>query len=458
MDCEKFETSMIDELYDELDELTSAAAKRHVAGCARCAALLGGLRATRRVVSTAGGIPMVEPPANLEERILAAAREAQKVVPFQRRIANAVSTAGSWAMRPQTAMAAVFLLMIGSSVVFLRGGRQASKMNESAPMTVTERGAPAASLAALPRAESLDTLEAKAAHGAAKKAAPEPASSPIAMGTAAPAPADETNKAQTKGLLDGVAQSGAGDKGGALAQLDDSDGEKRKQDDAWGRRAGPSNAGAVGGAAGYRASSGGGQASNAYNAPPAARPAAAPPAKPVAPLMVAEAAENPPATPVTPAPMATLALGKDKKEAERDQATTAFDSARAQLAQKNYAEATRQFDALAENGDGTAAVWAARSVREGSGCGAALSRYDMIAGRQAGSNNGNDALLEGGQCYRQLGQSEAARARLVRLLTVPSHAARAQRELDAMSPKATAKPQPRKAPEPSQQKAVDSAF
>ena len=70
MDCEKFETAMIDELYDELDELTSAAAKRHVAGCARCAALLGGLRATRRVVSSAGGIPLLEPPGNLEERIL----------------------------------------------------------------------------------------------------------------------------------------------------------------------------------------------------------------------------------------------------------------------------------------------------------------------------------------------------------------------------------------------------
>src|SRR5208282_5451908 len=51
MDCEKFETAMMDELYGELDELTSAAAKRHMAGCARCSALLGGLRATRRVAS-----------------------------------------------------------------------------------------------------------------------------------------------------------------------------------------------------------------------------------------------------------------------------------------------------------------------------------------------------------------------------------------------------------------------
>src|SRR5262245_3204950 len=135
MDCEKFETTMIDELYDELDELTSAAAKRHVAGCARCAAMLSGLRATRRVMSTAGGIPLVEPPSHLEDRILAAAREAQKVVPINKRIARAISAAGSWAMRPQTAMAAVFLLMIGSSVVFLRSKRAMAP--QPSAMTVT---------------------------------------------------------------------------------------------------------------------------------------------------------------------------------------------------------------------------------------------------------------------------------------------------------------------------------
>ena len=68
MDCEKFESAMMDELYGELDELTSAAAKRHVAGCVRCAALLAGLRATRRVAV----MPLVDPPADLEDRILSA--------------------------------------------------------------------------------------------------------------------------------------------------------------------------------------------------------------------------------------------------------------------------------------------------------------------------------------------------------------------------------------------------
>ena len=137
MDCEKFESVMIDELYGELDELTSAAVRRHAAGCARCAALLDGLRATRRVAT----IPLVDVPAGLEGRILAAAADVQDVAPLQWRLARVVSLAGSWAMRPQTAMAAVFMVMIGTSVLILRG--RSSRAPASAEMTVTEEGTPA---------------------------------------------------------------------------------------------------------------------------------------------------------------------------------------------------------------------------------------------------------------------------------------------------------------------------
>src|SRR5947209_15027936 len=117
MDCEKFEEHLIDELYDELDEVTSAAAKRHVAGCARCASLLSGMKATKRLAV----LPLVDPPDDLEDRILTAAKEAQKVVPIRGRLSHAISWAGSWAMRPQTAMAALFLIMIGTSTLLLKG-------------------------------------------------------------------------------------------------------------------------------------------------------------------------------------------------------------------------------------------------------------------------------------------------------------------------------------------------
>ena len=62
MDCEKFEATLRDELYGELYELTLAASKRHAAGCARCAALIAGLRATRKVVT----LPVLTPSEGFE--------------------------------------------------------------------------------------------------------------------------------------------------------------------------------------------------------------------------------------------------------------------------------------------------------------------------------------------------------------------------------------------------------
>jgi hypothetical protein len=179
MDCEKFEASLVDELYEELDELTSAAAKRHVAGCVRCASRLGGLRAARRVAV----LPRVEPSLDLEDRILSAARDAQMVVPVGRRLSRAVSLAGSWAMRPQTAMAAVFILMVGSSVLFVRR----SKVADSGSVTVTAQGRPASeSQTSAPSADiptpPLDFRAAAAAHGAQNTYPPTPAASAAPAG------------------------------------------------------------------------------------------------------------------------------------------------------------------------------------------------------------------------------------------------------------------------------------
>src|SRR5580692_9176319 len=181
MDCDRFEATLIDELYEELDELTSAAAKRHVAGCSRCASLIGGLRATRRVAV----LPMVEPPMDLEDRILAAARNAQQVVPIGRRLSRTLSWAGSWAMRPQTAMAAVFLLMVGSSLLFVRRSKVAAI---DSSVTVTAQGQPAPAQASAAPAEeppSLDSKIAAAAHGAGPTTTPAAAAPPAATASAA---------------------------------------------------------------------------------------------------------------------------------------------------------------------------------------------------------------------------------------------------------------------------------
>src|SRR5262249_29488449 len=134
MDCEKFDQHVIDALYDELDELTHAALKRHVEGCSRCAGIWAGLRATREV----GVLPMVEPADDLEARILDAVAVAQNKVPFHKKVLRGLAWAGSHAMRPQLAMAALFFLVIGSSLLLLR-----ARPGTLRPASVTEPGSPA---------------------------------------------------------------------------------------------------------------------------------------------------------------------------------------------------------------------------------------------------------------------------------------------------------------------------
>lgn len=347
MDCEKYEPLLLDELYEELDELTSAAVKRHVSGCARCSGILQGMKATRR----AAVLPMVDLPEGLEDRILAAARDAQKVVPLRGRVSSMISRAGSWAMRPQTAMAAVFLLMIGSSAFLLRSNRKTAQ----SAVSVMVAGEPSPPAAEAPANDTLSGPAAAAAHGAI---APSPTAAPMASGfsdlgaLAAKAPAERAMADQKKKESDplGIASNAFGDA------------EESKT--AQGR--GPTNAGVPGGA---------------------------------------------------PAP-ASAADGQDP-----------FSAGMAAYRARNFAEATKQFDAAATSGDPKAALWAATSTRDGSGCGVALGRFDALAQRAQGTYEGAQAQLEAARCEMALGQLDAARDRLRKLQGVPSHAAMAQKEL-----------------------------
>jgi hypothetical protein len=373
MDCEKFESAMMDELYGELDELTSAAAKRHVASCSRCAARLGGLRATRRLAT----VPLVDAPADLEDRILAAARDAMKVTPLRRRVAQAVSLAGSWAMRPQTAMAAVFLVMIGTSVLLLRGkAREVAR----APVTVTEQGSPAPPVvaAAQPPEESATTSAlvtggAAAPPPAARLAESRPMSAPAPLASALGPDSVPGDSRDTRSFAKAPPSRPRADQE-SLGQV-------------------------------------------AYAQPPAA--AAPMPAPKMAP---------PPAPAAGGAGLAQGAYAQGLASS-RGGATSPFDSALAQYRSGQFDPAARAFDALAPN-DVNAELWAARSVREGTGCGAAVARFDHVAQRAPGAPAGRDALLEGALCFRALSSFGEARARLGSLLRVPSYRDRARAELD----------------------------
>lgn len=350
MDCEKYEPLLLDELYDELDELTSAAVKRHVSGCARCAGILQGMKGTRRSVD----LPIVLPSPDLEERILAAAREAQKVVPFRARASRVLSRAGSWAMRPQTAMAAVFLLMIGSSAFLVRSRSEMAP--QSVSVTVAGEPSPAAAPADHDRLSDPATA---AAHGAAvaQNVAPAATPSPMtddALGEARGKAAPKADLAATAG---GGAPAAEAEKKMAFAESDP-----------WAPNAQGLTA----------------------QATPAAKPAA------------------------TAAPTG---------------ASEAFAAGMASYRARSFADATQKFDAAAETGDVNAALWAAKSARDGSGCAVALGRFDAVARRAAGTWHGNEAELEAARCEIAVGQLDGARARLQKLRGVSTHAAAAQKEL-----------------------------
>lgn len=133
MDCEKFEKHLMDLLYDDLDELTKAAAIRHSDQCPRCKQLHTGLRQSRELSS----LLLTEPPDGFESRVLSAERQVHRRLPLRQRVARVMTIASGYAMRPQLAMAALLLLMIGSSLALLR-----PKAGPHSAVTVTESGVP----------------------------------------------------------------------------------------------------------------------------------------------------------------------------------------------------------------------------------------------------------------------------------------------------------------------------
>lgn len=387
MDCEKYEPLLLDELYDELDELTSAAVKRHVAGCARCASIFNGMRATRRLAT----LPLVPVPAGLEDRILAAAKEAQKVVPIRSRFSRAVSLASTWAMRPQTAMAAVFLLMIGTGTFLIRSKSYSSR--ESSSVSVTVQGTPSPTSPAQASNEALDDKAAAAAHGPSVPpntvTLPPPAASAVAA-------ADEAN-----GFVDRITDTAGRDKAKDTNALGGLAAAQQAQ----------SSAGPAEGDRERSALAGKGTADGISNA---GAPGGAPfdlgqqvaPAKPT-----------------------------QSRRGGVDNAQDPFSLGAAAYRARNFAEATRQFDSAAsQNADPNAALWAARATKEGNGCGPALPRFERVSqSAPAGSWLAHEASLEAARCEIAMGQLDPARDRLNALVHVPSHQTQAQQSLNELN-------------------------
>lgn len=133
MDCERFDKSTMDLLYGELDELSAAAALRHLHHCTRCRDIWGHLRTTKEL----SDIPMEDPPEDLFDSVMRAEASAHRSLPARERFSRGISVLAGYAMRPQLAMAALLLLMIGSSLVFVR-----NDPSDGGKVSVTELGTP----------------------------------------------------------------------------------------------------------------------------------------------------------------------------------------------------------------------------------------------------------------------------------------------------------------------------
>jgi TolA-binding protein len=135
MNSDKFDRIVLDLLYGELDELTTAAAKRHMDQSARAREIFAHFKATRQL----SVLPTHTPPGDFEAALMERERRTLAELPLYHRAGRIVSMLAGYAMRPQLIMGALLLLMIGSSLMFLR-----ARPGQHSAMQVTERGAPEA--------------------------------------------------------------------------------------------------------------------------------------------------------------------------------------------------------------------------------------------------------------------------------------------------------------------------
>ncbi len=204
MNCSKYDPFLIDELYHASEGASSSEVSAHIRQCTRCSQILEAMRSALALAR----VSIADVPQGLEDRILVSVGTEGFQGSSLSRTSRALSWAGRWSMRPQTAMAAVFLLMIGTSAFALRARYPSERPGE---VSVIEQGMPAGQNAPAEVQESLDSHAAAAAHGpnaplATSRVASSPASVLHAAGAMAPlgdtdSRAERTSKASEEPLV-----------------------------------------------------------------------------------------------------------------------------------------------------------------------------------------------------------------------------------------------------------------
>jgi hypothetical protein len=187
LDCSKIDELMMDWLYRELDESSSARVAEHVEGCARCAAEATALQRTRAAFRD---LSPVDPPVAVSAILLhEAARRAPAAAAAPRAAAaegGFWATVRSWfrpiALHPAAAAIATLVLIAGvAGTLYVRHGDE---------MTDTQD-------LALPVTDSASATATPVAPGTAEEAPEVPKAEPAAAAQAAPA--DEANDDDQEG-------------------------------------------------------------------------------------------------------------------------------------------------------------------------------------------------------------------------------------------------------------------
>jgi TolA-binding protein len=311
-----------------------------------------------------------------------AAREAHRNLPWPKRVGRAISWAGSYAMRPQMAMAALLVLMLGASVTILRA--RPDRTGALSRISVTERGVPE-SVAEDPRADKSigdDRVPALPPAGRLAKRDEDRAAasaSPFAAAPIAAAPQPPELEGRAKG----------GEKDGIFDL-------KPKSAPAPAAAAAPAD-------------------EIAMNSPPPQR-------------SVASSKKERAAEPVGGSAQGFGAGQAAATAAPQDAFTVAMDlynSGRYAEAEKafNDIEASRSKDAP------RAALMAAKSSYGAFGCGKAAPQYENVWARYSSTSPGAEALWLSAECYMKLGNYPKARDQYMQLQTVAGYGDRAQSKL-----------------------------
>lgn len=188
MDCETCNDLLMDLLYDELDEVRAAAARKHLDGCASCRGAWQRLSQGRALASTLAPVTAPLPSATLLAAVETAARQNAEraseaptapkgddlarggggdasvapVIPLEhapRRVPTWLHRLGDLAMRREFAMAAVLLMAVGVTMRFLPWHTPGSVDNAdpgTAPQVIPAQELPAVPTpAAAPEASAL---------------------------------------------------------------------------------------------------------------------------------------------------------------------------------------------------------------------------------------------------------------------------------------------------------------